>query len=270
MERGRPPGPPPPPAMAAAKDGGAKAVRILKDSVLPALFKEPRTFKRSARGLFQGKHIHFGNKVSLPNNSKTRRTWKPNVVTKRMYSETLNRHVRIRLVTSALKAIDHSGGLDNYLTHRTHSVLKSHVGSKLKKQIEMKVGLERATRRVKALEAKPERDMSARDRAWLNLHPHIQAQKRLGLRVASLIAIRDAGKELTTKQAQWVDDALLTNGNVPQRPSMPYIRPIAVEPVEGYNPKLRDPKAQAYKLRRMHNAMRVRNRIAARLNGEDV
>ena len=51
---------------------------------------------------------------------------------------------------------------------------------------------------------------------------------------------------------------------------MPYIRPIAVEPVEGYNPKLRDPKAQAYKLRRMHNAMRVRNRIAARLNGEDV
>ena len=141
MERGRPPGPPPPPSMAAAKDGGAKAVRILKDSVLPALFKEPRTFKRSARGLFQGKHIHFGNKVSLPNNSKTRRTWKPNVVTKRMYSETLNRHVRIRLVTSALKAIDHSGGLDNYLTHRTHSVLKSHVGSKLKKQIEMKVVL---------------------------------------------------------------------------------------------------------------------------------
>ena len=46
---------------------------------------------------------------------KTKRTFKPNVFKKRVYSETLDEMVRFHLTTSALRSIDKAGGLDNYL-----------------------------------------------------------------------------------------------------------------------------------------------------------
>jgi len=69
---------------------------------------------RSRRGLYNGKDIRSGNNVSF-SMKKTKRTFKPNVFKKRVYSETLDEMVRFHLTTSALRSIDKAGGLDNYL-----------------------------------------------------------------------------------------------------------------------------------------------------------
>ena len=46
---------------------------------------------------------------------KTRRSWKPNVHKKRLWSEELSEHVQFNVTCYALKCIDKAGGLDNYL-----------------------------------------------------------------------------------------------------------------------------------------------------------
>ena len=45
----------------------------------------------------------------------TKRKFKPNVFTKRVYSETLDDMLRFHLTASTLRSIDKAGGLDNYL-----------------------------------------------------------------------------------------------------------------------------------------------------------
>ena len=50
----------------------------------------------------------------------TKRTFKPNVFLKRVYSETLDKMMRFHLTTSALRSIDKAGGLDNYLLTSKH------------------------------------------------------------------------------------------------------------------------------------------------------
>ena len=52
---------------------------------------------------------------------------------KRVYSETLDEMVRFHLTTSALRSIDHAGGLDNYLLKSKHVVEGE--GFKVKKRI---------------------------------------------------------------------------------------------------------------------------------------
>lgn len=47
--------------------------------------------------------------------SRSRRTWKPNVQTKRIFSLALDHYIRINLTTHALRCIDKAGGLDEYL-----------------------------------------------------------------------------------------------------------------------------------------------------------
>lgn len=61
-------------------------------------------FKRSQFGLFQGKTKQYGNSVPFSLH-KTRRTWLPNVQRKRLFSETLQSHVQVKVTTSALKTI---------------------------------------------------------------------------------------------------------------------------------------------------------------------
>ena len=49
---------------------------------------------RAKRGLFAGKHIKFGNRVA-ESKAKTRRTWKPNVIQKKFYSDILERELKV-------------------------------------------------------------------------------------------------------------------------------------------------------------------------------
>lgn len=58
--------------------------------------------------------IKFGTyKTKMGNNIK--RTWKPNVHTHDLYSEILGETIKVMCTDESLKAMDQSGGLDNYI-----------------------------------------------------------------------------------------------------------------------------------------------------------
>ena len=61
-----------------------------------------------------GKGVLTGNNVSHANN-KTRRRFLPNLQTATLLSDALGRSVRLRLSASAIRSIEHNGGLDAYL-----------------------------------------------------------------------------------------------------------------------------------------------------------
>ncbi|KAF8191469.1 hypothetical protein K438DRAFT_1591027 [Mycena galopus ATCC 62051] len=79
-------------------------------------------FKRAQFGLFQGKTKLYGNSVPFSLH-KTRRSWLPNVQRKRLFSETLQSHVRVKMTTAALKTIKKKGGVDNYLMQTSAELL---------------------------------------------------------------------------------------------------------------------------------------------------
>lgn len=80
-----------------------------------ALPKNNRTMGRAKRGLYGGRHIQFGNNISEDGGNKTRRTWKPNVQEKRLFSLILDRFIRIKVTTHTLRCIDKAGCIDDYL-----------------------------------------------------------------------------------------------------------------------------------------------------------
>jgi large subunit ribosomal protein L28 len=53
--------------------------------------------------------------VSERTEIKTRRTWSPNIQSKRLYSNALQKFIRVKVSTRALRTIDKVGGLDEYL-----------------------------------------------------------------------------------------------------------------------------------------------------------
>jgi large subunit ribosomal protein L28 len=102
-----------------------KKLWIPKDvSKYPAYpYGEARIFKRSDRGLFGGQVIAFGNKVSEMGN-RSRRSWLPNVINKGLWSQSLNRIIKMRLTARVLRTITKEGGLDNYLTKDKEARIK--------------------------------------------------------------------------------------------------------------------------------------------------
>lgn len=93
---------------------------------------------RSRRGLYDGKDIRSGNNLSFSMKS-TKRTFKPNVFKKRVYSEILDEMIPFHLTTSALRSIDKAGGLDNYLLTSRH-VASSEEGLAVKNRILSRLG----------------------------------------------------------------------------------------------------------------------------------
>jgi large subunit ribosomal protein L28 len=69
---------------------------------------------RSKRGLYDGRDIRAGNNVPF-SLKKTKRTFKPNVFKKRLYSEILDEMIPFHVTSGALRSIDKYGGLDGYL-----------------------------------------------------------------------------------------------------------------------------------------------------------
>lgn len=89
---------------------------------------------RSKRGLFHGRDVMFGNKVSH-SQRKTRRQWKPNVQRKRLWSQILQCWLRFNVTTHALKCIDRKGGIDEYLLETKESKVNSIAGRNAKRMI---------------------------------------------------------------------------------------------------------------------------------------
>ena len=61
-----------------------------------------------------GKRVLTGNNVSHAHN-KTRRRYLPNLQISTLHSDILRETIRLRVRAYALRAVDHKGGLDNYL-----------------------------------------------------------------------------------------------------------------------------------------------------------
>jgi large subunit ribosomal protein L28 len=80
-----------------------------------------------------GKGPMSGNNVSHANN-KTRRRFLPNLNDVTLQSETLGRGVKLRISASALRTVDHRGGLDAYLA-KAKDVELSDKALKIKKEI---------------------------------------------------------------------------------------------------------------------------------------
>lgn len=87
-----------------------------------------------------GVGVQTGHKVSH-SNRKTRRRFLPNLQSVSLLSSILGRAVNMRITVSALRSVDHNGGIDGYLLSHSNSNLPEKA-KKLKKKIE------------KALEAK--------------------------------------------------------------------------------------------------------------------
>ena len=68
----------------------------------------------SRRCSISGKGVMSGNNVSHAHN-KTRRRFLPNLQAVSLFSEALDKPVRMRVATSTLRSIEKRGGLDAYL-----------------------------------------------------------------------------------------------------------------------------------------------------------
>lgn len=80
-----------------------------------------------------GKGPATGNNVSKANN-RTRRRFLPNIQMASIMSEALGKAVRLKLSTSAIRTIEHNGGLDRYLLKTSDSKLEPEI-RRVKNQI---------------------------------------------------------------------------------------------------------------------------------------
>jgi large subunit ribosomal protein L28 len=78
-------------------------------------YGENALFKQSNKGLYGEQMIQFGNNVSRKTETKTRRKWTPNVLSKSLYSVALKKRIKLRVTSNVMKTIDREGGLDEYL-----------------------------------------------------------------------------------------------------------------------------------------------------------
>lgn len=100
----------------------AAAVKTIQAAHIPAAFVPPypygerRLYKQSNKGLYGLSRIRFGNHVASGRNPiKSRRTWKPNVHCKRMWSAALGAWVKTRMTIRVFRTIVRAGSLDAYL-----------------------------------------------------------------------------------------------------------------------------------------------------------
>ena len=91
----------------------------------------------SRRCMVTGKGVMSGNNVSHANN-RTRRKFLPNVQDTSVYSETLNRWIKLRVSANGLRTIEHKGGLDAFLTSTAKTKLDPKLRT-IKAQIEKTV-----------------------------------------------------------------------------------------------------------------------------------
>ncbi|CAM0906175.1 unnamed protein product [Alopecurus aequalis] len=116
--------------------GEVKLPAELMESVKNILPNNKVVMGRAKRGIFAGRHIRFGNKVSEDGGNKSRRNWKPNVQEKRLFSYIHERHIRVKVTTHALRCIDKAGGIDEYLLKTPYNKMDTEMGIAWKAKIE--------------------------------------------------------------------------------------------------------------------------------------
>ena len=91
----------------------------------------------SRRCELTGKGVLTGNNVSHANN-KSRRRFLPNLKEVSLLSDALERSVRLRISTNALRTVEHRGGLDAFLAKASEDELSPRARL-LRKQVLAKV-----------------------------------------------------------------------------------------------------------------------------------
>lgn len=86
---------------------------------------------RADRGLYGGKEIQYGNTISF-SHKVHRKRWLPNVQTKSLYSQILDKTFKLRVTTHTLRCIDKCGGLDEYLLNTKDANIDSMLGLQIK------------------------------------------------------------------------------------------------------------------------------------------
>lgn len=84
-----------------------------------------RWYKQSRLGLYGGQRIQFGNNVGEKIEVKSRRSWHPSILTRRLFSKSLDRPVQVRVSARVLRTIDKLGGLDEYLLGEKEGRIKA-------------------------------------------------------------------------------------------------------------------------------------------------
>ncbi len=84
-----------------------------------------------------GKAVMSGNNVSHAMN-KSRRKFRPNLIKAKLLSDVLGQSVSMKISTSALRTIEHNGGLDNFLV-KAHDTDLSLKARRLKKLVKKKL-----------------------------------------------------------------------------------------------------------------------------------
>ena len=87
-----------------------------------------------------GKAVMTGNNVSHANN-KSRRRFLPNLNNVSLMSDAMGMSIRLRISTSALRSVEHNGGIDNFLLKAKDAEL-SQKARRFKKNIAKRVGQE--------------------------------------------------------------------------------------------------------------------------------
>ena len=102
--------------------------------VIPAQPNDARNQNMSRRCELTGKGVLVGNNVSHAQN-KTRRRFLPNLHVVSLQSDALDRTVRLRVTSSALRTVEKQGGLDPYLRAADDRILSDRA-RRLKHRIE--------------------------------------------------------------------------------------------------------------------------------------
>ena len=89
-----------------------------------------------------GKKVMSGNNVSHAQN-RTRRKFLPNVQDTSLFSETLQRWVKLRASAAGLRTVDHKGGLDAWLMNTAPTKLDPKMRT-VRKQIEKAMAKQQA------------------------------------------------------------------------------------------------------------------------------
>lgn len=84
-----------------------------------------------------GKAVMSGNNVSHAQN-KTRRKFRPNLIKAKLLSDILGQSISMKISTSALRSVEHNGGLDNFLVKASDNIL-SLKARRLKKLVKRKM-----------------------------------------------------------------------------------------------------------------------------------
>ncbi|KAF6142358.1 hypothetical protein GIB67_002336 [Kingdonia uniflora] len=92
------------------------------------------------RGIFAGRHIQFGDQISENGGNRSKRSWKPNIQDKRLFSYIHNDHIRLKVSTHALRCIDKVGGIDEYLLKTPYQKMESETGLLWKTKIQKMYG----------------------------------------------------------------------------------------------------------------------------------